>query len=122
MKKILLSLVAIILLHTSTKAQDSWANVAEDGFGLAPNYTVKSMCAFNGMLYASTGPDSGYIYRSSTGNPNSWSKVFANYNSATSLVTTTQGGGNMYAVAAETYSMTVVYRTPDGINWTRTFN
>ncbi len=121
MKKILLSLIAVILLHTYTQAQDSWANVVEDGFGLSQNYSIASMCVFNGMLYAATGTNNGNIYRSATGNANTWSNVFANYNSATSLVTTTQGGGNMYVSAAETYSMSVVYRTPDGTNWTPYF-
>ncbi len=122
MKKLILSIIAVIALQLSIKAQDNWANVVYDGIDHSPNKTITSMTVFNGMLYASAGTDSGYIYRSATGNPNSWSKVFANYNSTSSLATTTLGGGNMYVSTAETYSMTAVYRTPDGVNWTPYFN
>ena len=122
MKKIILSTAIALALQTTIKAQDNWANVVNGGFNDSRNYQVSSIAVFKGMLYAATGTDSGNIYRSATGNPNSWSLAANSYNSTGSLTTTAQGGGYMYATTAQTYSMTAVNRTSDGTNWTPYFN
>jgi subtilisin-like proprotein convertase family protein len=101
-------------------AQDAWTRTVSSGFGYPSNSTVFQMNVFNNELYAATGMDSGYVYKSSTGNPYTWAKVFSDPISVSvnAITSTTEGGGNIYISSRSNYPDTSrILRSTDGINW-----
>jgi subtilisin-like proprotein convertase family protein len=101
-------------------AQDTWTMVATGGIDSYYNSTIYGMNVFNGQLYAAAGADNGAVYRSPTGNPNSWSRVFSDPNSFSveAINSTTAGGGNLYIASANNWPDTSrVYRSTDGSSW-----
>ncbi|MDF2437616.1 MAG: hypothetical protein K0Q95_1992 [Bacteroidota bacterium] len=121
MKRLLRSAAILIAFTFSTGlyAQDPWILSARDGLDNMNNNTVFGMNVFNGKIYAAVGPDSGYVYSSTTGNINSWVKVFSGptVNSVNAITSTTAAGGNMYISARSNSDSSRVFRTMDGVNW-----
>jgi subtilisin-like proprotein convertase family protein len=111
-------------LAITVTAQDSWTPSSIGGFGYYNNSTVYGMNVFNGQLYVAAGNDSGFVYRSPSGNPGSWTKVFADpaIRSVEEISSSAIGGGNMYiAASADFFDTSRVFRSTDGINWTNYF-
>jgi subtilisin-like proprotein convertase family protein len=126
MKHQLLKSVAIIIAFVSSlnvSAQDAWILSARDGFDNINNTTVYGMNVFGGKLYAGVGSDSGYVYSSTTGNINSWTKVFSPGSRSIDAITSTPiGGGNMYVASNnDMYDSCRVFRSTDGTSWTPFF-
>jgi hypothetical protein len=116
--------LAALTLTTNTSAQDSWSRTVSGGFGNNYNNTVFGMNVFNGQIYAAVGPDSGYVFRSASGNPNSWSMVFSSpiSHSVDAINSSTVGGGNLYISSnSEGVDTSRVLRSTDGLNWTTYF-
>lgn len=124
MKNLLSKLSVLILtlgFTSSAFAQDAWIQTADHGFGHAYNSTIFGMNVFNGEIYAATGSDSGYVYRSASGNPNSWTRVFASpvSQSINAINSTTANGGSIYIAANSLYDTSWVMRSTDGTTWSR---
>lgn len=130
MKKLLLLSGIILLGLNSLKAQDSWLNNVMGGFD-NNNYNTLSngLNIYNNQLYAATGSDSGYVYRTSTGQRNSWQKVFYQPN-LTTVNAISSTSSNFYvsgyfgynSTTATNPDSTVIYRSADGeTNWTPYF-
>lgn len=121
------TLITSLILSVNLFAQDTWTLSAGDGFGHYNNSTVFGMNVFNGQLYAATGSDSGFVYRSNTGNINDWTQVFSAPGpgsvSIDAINSTPVGGGNLYISSnGSWFDTSCVYRTTDGINWSLYFN
>jgi hypothetical protein len=123
MKHFILRSAAVIfafVFSSSLSAQDPWILSARDGFSSPGNSTVFGFGVFGGNIYAAMGPDSGFVYRSSTGNLNSWTKVFSYpaSRSVDAITSTPVGGGNMYIAANAGWPDTSrVFQSTDGQNW-----
>jgi len=100
----------------------NWEVISPDGFGDPTNQVVGLLYEFNGMLYASTynGTSGAQIWRSSSGDPGTWNKVFSNENPIVMSVNSFYSfGGKLYAtfgVLHET-AMIQVWRSEDGVKW-----
>lgn len=113
-----------LITGNAIQAQDLWTNSAMNGFGYQNNTTVHGMNIFNSELYAATGSDSGYVYKSSTGHPNSWTKVFSDPISISvdAITSTTVGGGNLYIASGSNWPDTSrVMRSTNGTTWSTYF-
>ena len=126
MKKILLVSATILIGLNTLSAQDSWVNNVIGGFNNTNNTQSKGLNVFNNRLYAATGPDSGYVYRTSTGQKNSWQKVFSQPGvSSVNAINSTSS--NFYVSGYYNYNSiypdtTIIYRSSDGsTNWTPYF-
>ncbi len=125
MKKQLLSILSVIAISASATAQSSWVNNVNQGFGNTNNTDIIALNTFKGELYATTGPDSGYVYKTSSGISSSWTKTFSdnNSNAVEAIGTTAQGGGFIYISSYNQMGdSTIIYRSPDGVTWTPYFN
>jgi subtilisin-like proprotein convertase family protein len=115
-----IAVVIAFVFSINLSAQDPWILSARDGFNHINNSTVYGMNVFNGSIYAAAGSDSGFVYRSNSGNINSWTKVFSNPGSASveAITSTPVGGGNMYISSnGSWFDTSRVYRSMDGVTW-----
>ena len=117
---IISSLLILLLCHYA--GAESWEQVVTNGFGEASNDYAWSMAAFKGKIYIGTLNffKGGEIWRSSTGDPDDWQKV---YNSPSSLFSNI-GVRNLYVDGDEAmYACTVnsngaeILRTTNGQRW-----
>lgn len=127
MKKIY-SFFILSIISLGLCAQTPFSGVEKKGFNTQPfarNGSVLDMKAFKGNLYAAMGTDSGYVFRSSTGDPGSFQKVFDVYgvNRSQYFTVSNDAGGYMFmATTAQTFSTTTIKRTADGTTWDDFFN
>lgn len=120
-KKLLTSLAILFCLTTNIKAQDMWTKSEVTGFGNIWDEYITGLIPFKGNLYAGAGNSIGGIYRTSTGNLNSWSNVYNSPSAYTydAFATTAEGGGYLYASSFSFGSDTSrILRSFDGITWT----
>lgn len=130
MKKFALLSATIILGLNTLFAQDPWLNNVMGGFdNNSMNTQSNGLHVFNNQLYAATGSDSGYVYRTSTGQRNSWQKVFSQPN-LTTVNAINSTASNFYVSGYFGYNTstftnpdsTIIYRSADGsTNWTPYF-
>jgi hypothetical protein len=105
----------------------SWAQVVSSGFGDPTNAEIYRFAEFSGQIYASTWSNSALhgleIWRSSTGDLGSWSRVVSNgFNGDASNVGAIGFdvfNGFLYAGTLNTASGGEVWRTANGTNWTQ---
>ena len=133
MKKILSLVSAFLLISTFSFSQTSFGFVEKFGFD-GQNGSVTSLSSFKGKIYAGMGNYVAQIYSSTTGDPNSFSKVYDPllYSNVTHFTITNDGGGYMYAALKGGSGMgqrsngtnqtmatppSKVIRTIDGITW-----
>ena len=125
MKKVVISLIIsslLILLLCHCAGAEGWEQVVTGGFGETGNDYAWSMAVFKGKLYIGTLNFSkgGEIWRSDTGDPDSWQKV---YDSPSSFFNNI-GIRNLYVDGDEVmYACTVnsngaeILRTTNGQRW-----
>lgn len=115
----------LVFISITTFAQSTFGPVEKHGFGqlqsgVGYNASVIDMQAFKGKLYVGMGEDSGYVYRSATGDLGTFQKVFSDGGTFRmgNFETTIENGGYLYAA---TYNNAGYFhyakRTSDGINW-----
>lgn len=129
MRKVVTSLIIssiisslLILLLSHYAGAESWEQVVTKGFGEPSNDYAWSMAVFKGKIYIGTLNffKGGEIWRSSTGDPGNWQKV---YNSPSSLFSNI-GVRHLYVDGDEVmYACTVnangaeILRTTNGQRW-----
>ncbi|MEW5803585.1 MAG: hypothetical protein AB1847_15940 [bacterium] len=125
MKKAIQSFVMVILLVLSLgrgAGAEYWERVAENGFGDSSNDYAWCMETFQDSLYVGTlnTLKGGEIWRSNSGNPDSWQKV---YSSPTSVFGNAgvrclydDDGQAMYACTLNSLGAEIL-RTTDGERW-----
>ncbi len=101
----------------------TWQAVTNDGFGNPfNNTTVSSLKIFNGNLYAGAGgpgsTNSAKIFRSSTGDPGTWSEVFSAGSHLSSVTCIATDNNNMYVAGKSTIGGQKIYRTTNGTSYT----
>src|SRR6218665_2649205 len=109
------------IISGQLSAQDVWSNVANGGIDNDYNSDFRAPHVFKGNIYFGAGGNYGNIYRSSTGNPNSWTIAYSSYPTVSidAMASTTDGGGFLYAAAnSGCCDTSKVLRSADGINWT----
>lgn len=104
---------------------DTWENVEDAGFGSVDNSGINEFIVFKDTLYAAvarTGPGIATIWRSGSGDDNTWSRV--DYDTLTSTVkgipsmnTDTIDGGYMWIQTGNPTMGSQVYRTSNGRDW-----
>ena len=109
-----------------------WVAVVNHGFGDSAYGGISSFATFGGRLYASTysyvSGRGGEVWRSSTGDPNTWSRTAANgfanaHNVGITMLTVFKG--YLYAGTTNSYRTASgwistggeVWRSSDGANW-----
>jgi len=123
MNKLLTFFVCCIALNAFS--QSTFGPVEKNGFGklqvgVGYNSSVIDMTTFKGKLYVGMGEDSGYVYRSATGDLGTFQKVFSEGGTFRmgNFETTAENGGYLYAA---TYNDAGYYhyakRTSDGYTW-----
>jgi hypothetical protein len=131
MKKISIVLL-FIFSSAAVFAQAPFGFSEKHGFGmpLPPNIPNKHMTGsleFKNRLYIGVGNDSGYVYRSSTGDPGSFEKVYESWSvrKTEHFAATADGsqGGYLFMGAdiSSTYGTPKVERTADGVTWLKYF-
>lgn len=105
----------------------NWEPVVDFGFGNGDNGEVVSMANFSNTLYAATWSwniaHSAEIYRSTSGDLGSWSKVFDEtdagdvYNQA--VMTMQVFGDKLYAATYNTHSGGKIWATSNGDTWSQ---
>ncbi|MCB0199485.1 MAG: SMP-30/gluconolactonase/LRE family protein [Caldilineae bacterium] len=112
--------------RSSSGNVNSWSLVAQGGLGSANNSEFMSLTPFNGYLYAASWVwDStihgAEIWRSSTGNNGSWTRVvsngFNNANDNYAILSMKAFNGYLYAATGHASSGGELWRTNDGVNW-----
>ncbi|HEY1038111.1 MAG TPA: hypothetical protein VGF30_01825, partial [Bacteroidia bacterium] len=124
MKKILLLVLSSVTLGLF--AQTPFSVSEKKGFNtgmFARNGSVVDLKSFKGNIYAAMGNDTGYVYRSSTGDVGSYQRVFNTFGVTRSqyFTVSNDGGGYMFMSTASTFSTNLVMRTADGTNWDNYF-
>lgn len=120
MKKILLTLLVNFVLITNSFSQNVWSPSVIDGFGNTSNEYISCMTSFQGSLYAGTGNNYGYLYKTSTGNQNSWNLAYSEpfWGSINAMATSPVAGGNMYLSVYDYWNyISLIYKSSDGIIW-----
>jgi hypothetical protein len=106
----------------------TWSQVAQGGLGSANNTEFMTLTPFGGYLYTGTWvQDSGVhgaeIWRSTTGNNGSWTRVVSNGfdNNPNNAATLSMKvfAGSLYASTFNSSTGGEVWRTGDGVNWTQ---
>jgi len=115
---IIAGLLVISLYHYS--AAQNWEKVADKGFGDAGNDYAWSMATFRGKLYVGTlnGMKGAQIWCSSSGEPDTWKRVYHSTPFANSGIRCLYADGNQ-ALYAGTYSIHggEILRTTNGRVW-----
>lgn len=109
----------------SVFSQSTFGPVEKRGFGqlqggLGYNSSVLDMKEFKGKLYVGMGEDSGYVYRSATGDMGTFQKVYSDGASfqMKNFEVTNEAGGYMFAANYTDYGYYHhVRRTFDGVTW-----
>lgn len=108
----------------------TWQRVVDGGFGDAANIGINAFAVFDSQLYAATTNETAgmQIWRSPTGDPNSWSNMVIN---GFGQGPTGQDAvmevfdGELYAglgrITGQGQFRGELWRSPDGINWTAVF-
>ena len=103
-----------------------WTRVVNNGFGDPNNGEVFRLAVFANQLYASTwsyGAGRGAeIWRSSTGNAGSWSRVVVNGfgdGANEAIISFETFGGQLYAGAINSVTGGQIWRSPDGVSWSQ---
>jgi subtilisin-like proprotein convertase family protein len=115
-KAFLTALFSVSIVGAS--AQDTWIPSEPGGFGNPFNEYIFSLHTFKGQIYAGTGNYTGEVYRSATGNPDSWSNTFADpqYEFIPAMTSTTEGGGYLFFSATDYFPDAYsVFRSFDGV-------
>lgn len=130
MKKFVLLSATILFCLNTTFAQDPWLNNVIGGFDSNNNNKQSNgLNVYNNQLYAATGSDSGYVYRTTTGQKNAWQKVFSQPN-LTAVTAISSTSSNFYVSGYFGYNnstftnpdSSIIYRSVDGsTNWTPYF-
>ena len=105
----------------------SWTKVVSSGFGDTTNGEVFRLAEFNNMLYATTwsytDTHGTEIWRSSSGDSGSWSRVvndgFNGDSANISAVSLEVFNGYLYAGTDNTNSGTEIWRTNNGTTWSK---
>jgi hypothetical protein len=127
MKKIYLLFASLILCHVLC-AQTPFGFSEKYGFGPLqstgqPNASITGAIGFKGNLYVATGSDSGYVYRSATGDPGSFQRVYQGpfVRLTNNFAVTNDGamGGYLFMAAdiSTAYGNPKIQRTADGVTW-----
>lgn len=127
--KIISPFVGLFFLSQILSGQaDSWSPVVTNGFNSSANYGVVEFEVFQGELYAATAQKAlgvAQLWRSSSGNPGTWTQVTnftpslaPSVKNIPSFGKTTLGGGIMWLGTGSPNTGTRIYRTTDGANWT----
>jgi len=118
--KLLIAFSLTFLSSIVGLAQNVWTPSVDNSFGNSSIHRINSMVQFKGELYAATGSWGGEIYRTATGNANSWNQVYSDFyhDNIYSLGTTSEGGGFIYMSTFDwnTYNSAVL-RSADGVTW-----
>lgn len=126
MKKILQILALFLLGFNTLFGQDVWINNMMGSFEHPNNILNNGLTVFGNQLYTATGQDSGYVYRTLTGQRNSWEKVFYQPD-ITSVTAINSTPGNIYisgymgynSTAGYNPDSTIIFHSTDGSsNWT----
>lgn len=114
-------------VFTSNCSSVAWEKVVGDGFGSTANSQITEFHEFNGALYAGTGRSASgaaEVWRSTSGNAGSWSRItsfspsLASSGTITSFASSSLGGGIMW-LGSSSAAGAAIYRSTDGTNWTR---
>lgn len=105
----------------------TWSQVAHGGLGSANNSEFMTLTPFGGYLYAGSWVQDSTvhgaeIWRSSTGNSGSWTRVVANGfgdNGNYTLLSMKEFEGYLYASTANAVSGGEIWRSADGVSWSQ---
>jgi len=120
--QLLAVIVFLVLCLSRGSSAESWEKVSDNGFGNPSNDYAWCMAAFKGALYVGTlnTLQGGEIWKSSSGDPDSWENV---YNSRSSLFSNAgvrylyaDGDQALYACTLNSLGAEIL-RTTDGKNW-----
>lgn len=112
--------------RTPSGDPNSWSQVAQGGLGSPNNAEFTAMMVFDGYLYAASWvADSSVhgteIWRSSTGDSGSWTRVVSNgfNNDANNngIISIKTFNGALYAATSNGTDGGEVWRTSNGVNW-----
>ena len=115
--------------RSATATNGSWEKVVDGGFGSTNNGEVMSMKAFGNYLYAGTwswdmSDHGAEIYRSTTGDLGSWTKVFddaiPSHHAADAIMVMEVFSNNLYAGMSNwSHGGAELWRTSDGTTWSQ---